>query len=49
MIEQKELEMLRARAQREIKRLKQELRRKDKSQAEAAALLMATKKPALLG
>jgi transposase len=42
--EQKELEKLRAQDQREIKRLKQELRRKEKFLAEAAALLMATKK-----
>ena len=37
--EQKEFERLRAQDQREIKRLKQELRRKEKALAEAAALL----------
>jgi transposase-like protein len=42
--EQKDLEKLRAQDQREIKRLKQELRRKEKALAEAAALLMAAKK-----
>jgi len=42
--EQKELEKLRAQNQREIKRLKQELRRKEKALVEAAALLMAAKK-----
>jgi transposase len=42
--EQKELEKLRAQDQREIKRLKQGLRRKEKALAEAAALLMAAKK-----
>ena len=42
--EQLELEKLRAQDQREIKRLKQELRRKEKALAEAAALLMAAKK-----
>jgi len=46
--EQKELERLRAQdqkeIQREIKRLKQELRRKEKALAEAAALLIASKK-----
>lgn len=42
--EQKELEKLRAQDQREIKRLKQELRRKEKALAEAAALLIASKK-----
>ena len=42
--EQKELERLRAQDQREIKRLKQELRRKEKAPAEAAALLIASKK-----
>ena len=42
--EQKELERLRAQDQREIKRLKQELRRKEKALAEAAALLIASKK-----
>jgi hypothetical protein len=42
--EQKKLEKLRAQDQRVIKRLKQELRRKKKALAEAAALLMAAKK-----
>jgi len=42
--EQKEFERLRAQDQREIKRLKQELRRKEKALAEAAALLIASKK-----
>jgi len=42
--EQKELEKLSAQDQREIKRLKQELRLKEKALAEAAALLMAAKK-----
>jgi transposase len=42
--EQKELEKLRAQYQREITRLKQELRRKEKALAEAAALLIAAKK-----
>jgi septin family protein len=42
--EQKELERLRAQDQREIKRLKQKLRRKEKALAEAAALLIASKK-----
>ena len=42
--EQKELERLRAQDQQEIKRLKQELRRKEKALAEAAALLIASKK-----
>jgi transposase-like protein len=42
--EQKDLERLRAQDQREIKRLKQELRRKEKALAEAAALLIASKK-----
>ncbi len=42
--EQKELEKLRAHDQREIKQLKQELRRKEKALAEAAALLLAAKK-----
>jgi len=41
---QKELERLRALDQREIKRLKQELRRKEKALAEAAALLIASKR-----
>ena len=42
--EQKELERLRAQDPREIKRLKQELRRKEKTLAEAGALLIASKK-----
>ena len=42
--EQKELERLRAQDQKEIKRLQQELRRKEKALAEAAALLIASKK-----
>jgi transposase len=42
--EHKEFERLRVQHQREIKRLKQELRRKEKTQAEAAALLIASKK-----
>jgi len=42
--EQKELEKLRARDQREIKRLQKELRKKEKALAEAAALLLVTKK-----
>jgi len=42
--EPKELEKLRAQDHREIKRLKQELRRKGKALAEATALLMAAKK-----
>ena len=42
--EQMELEKLRAQDQREIKRLKQELRRKEKALAKAAALLMAAYK-----
>ena len=42
--EQKELERLRGQDQREIKRLKQELWRKEKALAEAAALLIASRK-----
>jgi len=42
--EQRELEKLRAQDQKEIRRLKQELRRKEKALAEAAALLIAAKK-----
>ncbi len=42
--EQKELEKIRAQDQRVIKRLKQELRRKEKALAEAAALLIASEK-----
>ena len=44
MKEQKELEKLRAQDQREIKQLKQEMRRKEKALAEAAALLMLRQK-----
>jgi transposase len=44
MAEQKELEKLRAQDQKEIKRLKQELRRKEKAMAEMAALLVLQKK-----
>jgi transposase-like protein len=43
MAEQKDLEKRHQQDQREIKRLQQELRRKDKALAEAAALLMASK------
>jgi transposase len=42
--EQKDLERLRTQDQKEIKRLKQELRRKEKALAEAAVLLIASKK-----
>ena len=42
--EQRELEKLRAQDQREIKRLQKELRKKEKALAEAAALLLVTKK-----
>ncbi len=42
--EQKELERLRAQDLREIKRLQKELRKKEKALAEAAALLLVTKK-----
>jgi transposase len=42
--EQRELEKLRAQDQGEINRLKQELRRKEKALAEAAALLISAKK-----
>ena len=42
--EQRELERLRTQDPKEIKRLKQELRRKKKAVAEAAALLIASKK-----
>ncbi|QEY31233.1 hypothetical protein EVJ50_02180 [Synechococcus sp. RSCCF101] len=42
--EQKDLERLRARDQREIKALKKELQRKEKALAEAAALLVLRKK-----
>ena len=42
--EQRELEKLRAQDQRDIKRVRQKLRRKEKAVAEAAALLMAAKK-----
>ena len=44
MADQKDLEKHHQQDQREIKRLQQELRRKDKALAEAAALLMASKK-----
>ena len=44
MAEQKDLEKRHQADQREIKRLQQELRRKDKVLAEAAVLLMASKK-----
>ena len=44
MAEQKDLEKRHQQDQREIKRLQQELRRKDKALAEAAALLIASKK-----
>ena len=42
--EQEELERLRAQDQKEIKRLKQALRRKEKALAQAAALLIASKR-----
>ena len=42
--DQKDLEKRHQADQREIKRLQQELRRKDKALAEEAALLMASKK-----
>ncbi len=42
--EQKELERLRAQDQKEIKRLKQELRRKEKALADAAELVIASKR-----
>ena len=44
MAEQKDLERRHQADQREIKRLQQDLRRKDKALAEAAALLIASKK-----
>ena len=44
MSDQKDLQKRHQEAQREIKRLQQELRRKDKALAEAAALLIASKK-----
>jgi transposase-like protein len=44
MAEQKDLEKRHQADQREIKRLQQELRRKEKAPAEAAALLIASKK-----
>jgi len=44
MADQKDLQKRHQEDQREIKRLQQELRRKDKALAEAAALLMASKK-----
>jgi hypothetical protein len=42
--EQKDLDRRHQQDQREIKQLKQELRRKEKALAEAAALLIASKK-----
>ncbi len=44
MKEQKELERLHAKDQKEMKRFMQKLRRKEKDLAEAAALLIASKK-----
>ena len=44
MADQKDLEKRHQADQREIKRLQQELRRKNKALAEAAALLLASKK-----
>lgn len=44
MADQKDLQKRHQEDQREIKRLQQELRRKDKALAEAAALLIASKK-----
>jgi transposase-like protein len=44
MSDQRDLQKRHQEAQREIKRLQQELRRKDKALAEAAALLIASKK-----
>ena len=44
MADQKDLQRQHQDDQREIKRLQQELRRKDKALAEAAALLLASKK-----
>jgi hypothetical protein len=44
MADQKDLQKRHQEDQREIKRLQQELRRKDKVLAEAAALLIASKK-----
>jgi hypothetical protein len=44
MADQKDLEKRHLEDQREIKRLQQELRRKDKALTEAAALLIASKK-----
>jgi Tfp pilus assembly protein FimV len=44
MADQKDLQRRHQEDQREIKRLQQELRRKDKALAEAAALLIASKK-----
>jgi hypothetical protein len=43
MADQKDLQKRHQEDQREIKRLQQELRRKDKALAEAAALLIASK------
>jgi len=47
--EQNELDKLRAQDRREIKWLKQELRRKEMALAEAVPLFMAAKSPGLLG
>ena len=44
LTEQKEQDKLRAQDQRQIERLKQELRRKETAMEEAAALIMAAKK-----
>jgi hypothetical protein len=44
MADQKDLQKRHQEDQRQIKRLQQELRRKDKALAEAAALLLASKK-----
>jgi len=44
MADQKDLQKRHQEDQREIKRLQQELRRKDKALAEAAALLLVSKK-----
>ena len=49
MAEQKDLEKRHQVDQREIKRLQQELRRKDKALAETAALLIASKRSRLTG
>jgi hypothetical protein len=47
MADQKDLQKRHQEDQREIKRLQQELRRKDKALAEAAALLIASKRSRL--